>query len=130
MADKTVGKSELIDELSAKLGKSKVECYSIYNSLLEIIDEHLKKQEAVRLDIGTIEVVKSMKKFYAREKGSLLTPGKPATGRVIEGMMVRVKFKTSRYKRYFNDPASIKPIGGRTKEEPENPSKTSTGDVN
>ncbi len=128
---KVVSKSDIVNELSEKLGKSKVECYNIYNSLLGIIDEHLKKEEAVRLDIGTIQVVKSMKKFYAREKGSLLAPGKPAKGKVVEGLMVRVKFRTSRYKRFFQDPNSIKPIGGKMKEgEPqeEGEMETSTGE--
>ncbi len=113
-----VNKTDLVNELSEKLGKPKVECYTIYNTFLSIVDEHLKKEEPVKLDIGTIQVIKGTKKFYAREKGSLMTPGEPAKGHVVEGLSVRVRFKTSRYKRFFVDPTSIKPIGGKVQEAP------------
>jgi len=114
-----VNKNDLIKELSEKIGKPKTECYIYMNAFMQIVDEHLKNLEPVKLDIGTIQVFKGMKKFYAREKGSLLQPGVPAKGKVVEGLMVRVKIKTSRYKRYFVDPTSIKPIGGEKTEESE-----------
>jgi nucleoid DNA-binding protein len=114
--EKAVGKGQLIEELAAKLGKTQVETLGIYNSFVQIIDDHLKKEEAVRLDIGILEVKRGIRKFYAREKGTPVVKGVPAKGRVIEAQSVRVKFRTSRYKRFFADPASVKPIGAKLKE--------------
>lgn len=107
---KVINKNDLIDELSKELNMSKLSSMNIYMTFLNIIDKHLIEGDKIKLDIGTIYLTKKERHYYKRNKGQKIVSGQPINGHVVEGLSVKITFKSSRYKKYFSDPNSIKPI--------------------